>query len=246
MSGTNKTDSILKEINVDSLVKGVIKSTMEKHLDLGTKELPVSEAYVAQAKPYGQVTEFLTQKTKDAHSRLYQEYVQTLNRVSAELDSVDKTDANARHNDFRSTKLDEVYNLNATWLHELYFANCFDPHSTVYMDSISYIRLQRDWGDFDSWQTEFMASAMAAGEGWAVCGYHTYLRRYVNTFVSHHSDSVMLGLYPVIVVDMWSHAYYRDYMDDKKSYLIAQMKEFNWDVIDERFKRAEAIAGAVK
>jgi Fe-Mn family superoxide dismutase len=79
-----------------------------------------------------------------------------------------------------------------------------------------------------------------------VCGYHTFLKRYVNMVVSHHSGDVMLGVYPVIVVDMWEHARFKDYMTDKKSYLVAQMREFNWQVIEERFRRSESIAQALK
>lgn len=246
MSNSKKIENVLRDINVDDLVKAAVRETIKKHVGPELEEETLSEAYVAQQKPYGQVTEFLTQKTKDAHTRLYQEYIETLNRVSAELDTANRSDVNSRHGEFRSLKMDEAYNLNAVWLHELYFANCFDPNSTVYMDSISYLKLQRDWGDFDTWQKDFMACALTSGEGWAVCGFHPYLRRYVNTFVCNHSDSVMMGLYPIIVVDMWSHSYYKDYLDDKKSYLVAQMKEFNWDVIDERFKKAEGFAGVVK
>ena len=55
-----------------------------------------------------------------------------------------------------------------------------------------------------------------------------------------------MGFYPIIVVDMWEHAYFRDYLTDKKSYLISQMKELNWTVIEERFKKAEAIAQVLK
>jgi Fe-Mn family superoxide dismutase len=47
-------------------------------------------------------------------------------------------------------------------------------------------------------------------------------------------------------MDMWEHAYYKDYLTDKKSYLIAQMRELNWQVIEDRFKKAEAIATVVK
>jgi Fe-Mn family superoxide dismutase len=57
---------------------------------------------------------------------------------------------------------------------------------------------------------------------------------------------VMIGLCPVLVVDMWEHAYTRDYLTDKKSYLIAQMREFNWTVINERFTKSEGIAQVVK
>ena len=114
------------------------------------------------------------------------------------------------------------------------------------MDSMAYLRLQRDFGTFEDWQKHFIACAMSAGEGWVVTGYNMYLRRYVTTVISHHSQDVMLGLYPIIVVDMWSHSYYSDYLNDKKSYLIAMMREFNWNTIEERFKRAEKIGEALK
>jgi Fe-Mn family superoxide dismutase len=213
-----------------------------------TSNLPkvFTEAYVAEPKQFKQVTEYVSQKTKDSHVELYKGYVSSLNTISSKLDTANRSETNPRHADYRSLKLDETYNLNAVWLHELYFANCFDPNSQIVMDSQAYLKLQRDFGNFDDWQKDFMASAMSAGNGWAVCGYHMFLRRYVNTFVSHHSSDVMLGLYPVIVVDMWEHSYTKDYLNDKKSYLVSQMREFNWSVIEDRFKRAESVAQAVK
>jgi Fe-Mn family superoxide dismutase len=206
----------------------------------------LDEAYVAEPKQFKQVSELVSQKTKDMHQGLYKNYIQSLNDVSSKLDTADRSEANPRHSEFRSLKLDESYNLNAVWLHELYFANCFDPHSEIVMDSKAYLRLQRDFGTFDTWQKDFMATAMSAGNGWAVCGYHMFLRRFVNMIVSHHSGDVMLGVFPVIVVDMWEHSYTRDYLSDKKSYLVSQMKEFKWSVIEERVERAELIAQAVK
>lgn len=228
-----------KSFDLESLLKKAVKDT------IGSRQT-VSEAYVASQKPFKQVSELVSQKTKDSHTELYKGYIESVNAVSSKLDTADKSASNSRHSDFRSLKLDEAYNLNATWLHELYFANCFDPHSEIVMDSLSYLKLQRDFGTFEDWQRDFIATALAAGSGWAVCGYHMFLRKYVNMLVSHHSGDIMVGVYPVVVVDMWEHSYYRDYLNDKKSYLISQMREFNWTVIEERFKRAEAIAVAVK
>ena len=205
-----------------------------------------TEAYVAEPKQFKQVTEYVSQKTKDSHVELYKGYISSLNSVSAKLDTANRTETNPRHADYKSLKVDETYNLNAVWLHELYFANCFDPNSQITMDSQSYLKLQRDFGNFDDWQKDFMASAMSAGNGWAICGYNIFLKRYVNTFIGHHSSDVMLGLFPVIVVDMWEHAYYRDYLIDSKSYLIAQMRELNWNTIEERIKKVEGIAQVIK
>lgn len=235
-------------IDVEGIVKSSIRSSgvIVEPRSVATQREVFSEAYVHEPKQFKQVTEFVSQKTKNAHVELYKGYIESLNKTSAELDTADRTDANSRHSSYKSLKLDETYNLNAVWLHELYFSNCFDPNSEIAMDSMSFLRLQRDFGTFDDWQRDFMACALSAGNGWAVTGYHLFLRRYVNTFVSSHSGDVMLGLFPVVVVDMWEHAYARDYATDKKSYLVSQMKELNWNVIEDRFSRAERLAEVVK
>lgn len=247
MSSNGKPDDLLVLEGVD--LSRVIKKSLRQQLPQpevqetpGPRLVALGESYVAQPKPYSQVTEFVSQKTKDAHTALYKGYIETLNRVSSELDTAERASADSKHSDYRSLKLDETYNLNATWLHELYFANCFDPHSEVYMDSMAFLRLERDFGTFDDWQMDFMACALSSGQGWAVCGYNLYLQRYVNTFISCHSQDVMLGLYPLVVMDMHEHSYFKDYQTDKKSYLIAMMRELNFGVIEERFTKSEELA----
>lgn len=226
---------------LNDIIANVVRTSIYKNRALG-----LDESYVAEQKPFKQVSELVSQKTKDSHIELYKGYVETLNKVSAALDTVDTSKADSRHSDLRSSKFDETFTLNAVWLHELYFANCFDPHSEVYMDSKAYMRLERDFGTFEDWQKDFIACALSAGNGWVVCGYHTFLRRFVNTIVSNNSQDVMIGLYPLIVVDMHEHAYYRDYLTDKHSYLVAQMREFNWNTIEERFLKAEALHEVLK
>lgn len=230
-----------KNLLADIDVEGIVKKSLEPVINEA-----LNESYVAEPKTYNQVSEFVSQKTKEAHTALYRGYVDTLNRVSAELDTAPRGDADSKHSAFRGLKLDETYNMNSVWLHELYFANCFDPHSEVYMDSMSYLRLERDFGTFEDWQKDFMACAMACGNGWAVCGYSMYLKRYVVTMVSNHSQDAMLGLYPLVVLDMHEHAYFKDYQSDKKSYIIAMMRELNWKVIEERFAKAESIHNLLK
>ncbi len=234
--------SILDGLDVDALIKRSLSSLTDPEPD----EEPIEESYVAEPKAYSQVTEFESQKTKEAHTSLYKGYVETLNRVSAELDTVPRGEVDSKHSAFKDLKIDETFNLNATWLHELFFANCFDPHSEVYMDSMAYLRLERDFGTFEDWQKDFMACAMASGNGWAVCGYNIFLRRYVNTFICGHNHDVMMGTYPLVVVDMWEHAYFKDYQTDKKSYLIAMMRELNWNVIEERFTKSESLHEVMK
>ena len=207
----------------------------------GDDEKTVKEAYVASPKTYSQVSELVSDKTKEEHVKLYQGYVDKLNEVSAKIDTADRQGANCNESDYRALKIDEAYLHNAVYLHEMYFANCFDPHSEVFMDSLAYLRLERDFGTFADWQKDFMACAASNREGWVICGYSMFLKRYINTFVDSHSTGMMLGLIPVIVVDTWSHSFYKDYMADRKSYIVAMMRELNWEIIEERTKKVDDI-----
>lgn len=221
-----------------------VRKIIRESLELEDEKEILSEAYVAQPKSYDLNTELILTKTKNAHKELYVRYVDSLNHVSAQLDVVDKRLSDSNLSDFRSAKINEQYNLNAVYLHELYFANVSDPYSEINVDSLAHMRLNRDFGTFDDWQMDFRACAMAAQSGWAVCAYSTYLKRYVNMIIDGHNQQALVGTYPVIVLDMWEHAR-RDYLNNKNDYIRAMMKELNWNIIEERFKRSDYIAQAL-
>jgi Fe-Mn family superoxide dismutase len=244
----------IKSIDIEQIVSSVAEQVRKDFFTSDSADLnddmselvqeafgQVKEAYVPQRKTYPLTTDHLSEETKKDHEALYRKEVEVLTRVSAELDAADKLDVSNDHSTYRSTKKDEVTNLNAVYLHELYFANCFDPNSELFLDALAYMRLSADWGTFDAWMADFMACAMTARSGWVVCGYSLYLKRMINTFVDNHDQNVLLGVIPLLVVDMWEHAYVRDYGNDKKSYLTAMMREISWDVVEDRVKRVDAL-----
>ena len=206
----------------------------------------LEESLVLQQKTFSLPTELLSQKNKKSHLELYENYVKAFNRVSAELDGVDKSAANLNSSAFRSLKQDEAYNMNAAYLHELFFNNISDVQSEIAMDTLSFMRLERDFGTFDAWQEDFIACAVSARNGWVMTGFNTFTQRYMNVMVDLHSQGIPVGFYPVIVVDVWEHSYYRDYLRKRKSYVHAMMKELNWEVIEDRFKRSEMIAKSLR
>ncbi|MAG27600.1 hypothetical protein CMI47_18865 [Candidatus Pacearchaeota archaeon] len=206
----------------------------------------LKEAYATQPKHHDLPTELLSMANKKSHVELYKGYVEKFNRVSAELDGVNRAEADSNYSKFRSLKLDEAHNMNAVYLHELYFSNISDLHSNISMDSLSYMRLSRDFGTFDDWQNDFIACCLSSRCGWAVTVYSTYLQRYINCVVDLHSAQVPMGTYPVIVMDMWQHSYYRDYLTDVRTYVHAMMKQLNWTVIEDRINRAEKIQHALR
>jgi Fe-Mn family superoxide dismutase len=235
--------------NLDKIIKEAVDSSLsENGLNKNNKKETsnpkslLSEAYVIEAGKFDLQTELLSSKTKKSHQELLEGYAKQLNEISANLDGVDKSLANLNHSSFRSLKVDETYNHNAAFLHGLYFENISDLNSNITMNSLSYMRLARDFGSFDAWQEDFIACCLSARNGWAVTYYDIYLKRYVNTIIDLHSLNVMIGMIPVIVMDCWEHSYYRDYLKNRKMYVFAMMKELKWSVIEDRIKKADKIS----
>lgn len=225
-----------------------MKLTKEELLESISKDLGVedlNEAYVVSDRKFDYRTDVISNATKQAHQQQLDGYVQTLNRISAELDTANREDVSPNESVFRSLKIDETYNINAAFLHGMFFDNIAED-SRITADSLAYLRLERDFGTFNNWQRDFIATAMASRNGWAVTVYNSFLKRYMNVVVDLHSLNVPFSSYPVIALDVWEHAYYKDYLNDRKKYVFAMMKQLNWKVIDERFQRAEDIAEVFK
>jgi Fe-Mn family superoxide dismutase len=217
-----------------------LKKNISESLGLNRKD-SLNESYVAQPKTFSLPTELLSSASKKSHLELYDKYIEDFNRISAELDTVDRLDVNSNHSRFRDLKIDETCNMNAVYLHDLYFANISDLHSEIPMDSLSYMRLSRDFGSFDEWQRDFIACCLASRCGWAITYLNTFTQSYMNCPIDLHSLNVPVGSYPVIVMDMWQHAYYRDYLNDVKTYTYGMMKQLNWNIIEDRFRKADNV-----
>ena len=199
----------------------------------------LSEALIATPQSFLLKTEKLSEPSKRAHERLYNASVDKFNKTSSALDADNRQDASAAGSGFRSHKIDETYNLNSIKLHELYFHNISDMASEISVDAIPYMRLARDYGTFENWQFDFMAACRSAREGWAVLVFEPYRGVYMNAIIDSNNVHIPIGAVPVLVMDMWAHSYYRDYQDSKDDYVVAMMREINWNVVEARMALAE-------
>jgi superoxide dismutase, Fe-Mn family len=200
---------------------------------------PLKESLVITPSVFTLKTERLSGDTKEMHLHLYKQHVDLITRTSAGAESSNKEESASNHSAYRTMKLDETYNLNAVKLHELYFNNISDLASEITIDSLPYLRLSRDFGTFNNWQFDFIAAAMAAREGWAILVFEPYRSVYMNVVVDGHTENIPMGSLPVLVLDLWSHSYYKDYGDDKRSYINNMMREINWAVVEARMAVAE-------
>lgn len=210
------------------------------------KSLKLNESVINSIRSFSLKTEFLSQGNKENHIELYQSYIKTSNEISAKLNAIDKTEVNSNHSAFRALKIDESYNQNAVYLHELYFENISDLASEIAMDNLAYIKISSDFGTFDAWQKDFLACCQASRCGWVLTGLNIFTGTYQNVMIDLHSQNVPVGIIPIIVMDVWQHAYYRDYLKEVKTYSSAMMKELNWEVIERRVSKTEQIKSVVR
>lgn len=227
----------------DKVLKGSENPAREEASSAGRKSL--NEAYVGTPQNYALPTEQLTQRTKKTHQAIYEQSVETMNSISLRLEGADRHDANSRSSVYRTLKRDESSAINAAFLHALFFDNISDVRSQITTDMVSYVKLARDWGTFDRWQEDFRAACLSSRNGWCVTVYNTFLNRYLNVVVDEEADGVPFGCVPIIVMDMHEHAFFHDYLANKELYVTAMMLEFDWEVINARFERAERIANIV-
>jgi superoxide dismutase, Fe-Mn family len=168
------------------------------------------------------------------HDKLYEGYVKKWQEIQKKLRSVDKLAANATFSDLRELKLEEGFVSNAVLLHEAYFdvlGGNGKPGGEV-VDAIA-----KDFGSFDIWQEEFKALGLSA-RGWVILAYDFNDGKLHNYLADIHNQGGIWGAAPVLVLDVYEHAYFIDYGSDRKSYVEDFFKNLNWELINKKFNKS--------
>lgn len=122
---------------------------------------------------------------------------------------------------------------NSVLLHELYFdgmtANASQPSEEI------IIAIEKRFGSIEKWINDFKASAKAAS-GWAILAYDTVNGKLYNIVSDEHATGVLWMAMPLIVIDVYEHAYYIDYKNKKTIYIEKFMAHINWEEVNIRFK----------
>jgi len=177
------------------------------------------------------------------HSKHHAAYVAGANAAVAKLE---EARANDDHAAIFLNEKNLAFHLGGHVNHSIWWKN-LSPNGGDKPTGELAAALDDAFGSFDKFRAQFTAAANGLqGSGWAVLAYDSLGDKLLTFQLYDQQANVPLGVIPLLQVDMWEHAYFRDYLTDKKSYLVAQMRELNWNVIEDRFKKAEAIGQVVK
>lgn len=181
----------------------------------------------------------ISQKNIDEHLKLYAGYVKNTNLILSELATNKSTEIEAQYS---ASELQRrlSFEFDGMRNHEYYFSSFEGGASPLNSEGKLYQAIEQQWGSFDEWLTQFKKLAMTRGVGWAILYHDTQSGNLLNAWIEEQHLGHLVGLTPVLTLDMWEHAYVYDFpTSEKKSYVEAFFENINWNVIEHNFKSHE-------
>ena len=168
------------------------------------------------------------------HFTLYQGYVANTNKVLDILGLMAK-DSKTSAPEYAELKRRLGWEFNGMRLHELYFENLggkapLDPAGTLGR------KMTEQYGDIESWEKDFRATGALRGIGWAVLYEDTAKGRLINFWVNEHDVSHPAGCAPLLIMDVFEHAYMIDYGLKRADYIEAFFKNIDWAAVGSRLR----------
>ena len=199
-----------------------------------------------QLKPLPYATDALTLRDRHTpglsaqtvewhHERHQAGYVKALNAIEQSLAEGQPAADDQAYGDLKRR---ETFNSSGLVLHELYWDRLTPegrPHDTR-MEVIG--KLAADFGGFERWQADLLATASAPTNGWAILALSPLDRRLHNYACSLHELGGVWNARPLLAVDVWEHAYYHDYGPDREAYLQSWLRLVDWGAVEAAFVAA--------
>lgn len=178
----------------------------------------------------------ISEKALTIHQdKLYAGYVAKLNEINEKLVTADLTTTNQTYSELRGLKDGETFATNGVYLHEHYFAVQSDLASRVSAGALADA-LTETYGSYEKFVALLSACGMAS-RGWVVLGWDTHISALKIYCGDAHNQGGVWGTIPLLVLDVYEHAYFMDYGADRKKYIDDFMSAVNWRVVEERFEK---------
>lgn len=165
------------------------------------------------------------------HFTLYQGYIKNANTLLEKLSAGEMGSP-----DYNEMKRRFGWEFNGMRLHEYYFGNLNKEKKTLGDDSPFYKKMIADFGSTDGAQKNFLQTAGMRGIGWVVMYYDKKADQLFNVWIDDHATNHLAGCTPLLVMDMWEHAFMTDYGLKKPDYMEAFMSNVDWEEVEKRYE----------
>jgi Fe-Mn family superoxide dismutase len=194
--------------------------------------------------------EGISDATLQMHFKLYEGYVKETNRLNEKIaefledGKVDQEEMPAYSELTRRLG----FEYNGMVLHEFYFENLTKARrskSGLSNNSAFHQAAETSFGSYDIWKVDFVGIGKMRGVGWAMCYQDPTNHRLSNHWITLHEVGNVTGFIPILVMDVWEHAFLLDYKPSERAqYIEAFFTNIDWDAIERRLGRAAARSAA--
>jgi Fe-Mn family superoxide dismutase len=185
----------------------------------------------------------ISDETLEMHFKLYEGYVKETNNLTARIlefiedGKVDQEEMPAYSELTRRLG----FEYNGMVLHEYYFESMTSGGGIgdAARDSRFIKAAEASFGSYDIWKTDFVGIGKMRGVGWAICYENPNNGRLSNHWITLHETGNVAGFNPILVMDVWEHAFLLDYKPaERPKYIEAFFSNIDWSAVDSRLKVA--------
>src|SRR4030042_2523366 len=168
------------------------------------------------------------------HFTLYQGYVTHTNKLIDTFDQMLK-EGKMVSPEFAESKRRFGWEFNGMRLHEYYFENLGGKGGLEKSGKL-FKKVSEEFGSFETWEKEFRAIGMMRGIGWAVLYQDSLTGRLINFWINEHDGGHPAGGTPLLILDVFEHAFMIDYGLKRADYIETFFKNIQWKVVEDRLK----------
>jgi len=198
-------------------------------------------AYEVQQSLKPKMLEGLSEKLIDQHWKLYEGYVTNTNFLNKAIWEALESGTEINKPSIAEMQRRLGFEYNGMVLHEYYFSALRPGTKEPAASSSLGKKLASDFGSFERWKKQFSEIGKMRGIGWVITSLDPVTHR-LNTFwVGDHEIGNIAGFLPVVVMDMWEHAYVTDYgasAAGRGDYLQVYLKNLDWETTAQRLDAA--------
>lgn len=191
----------------------------------------------------------ISDQTLEMHFKLYEGYVKETNNLTTRITDFIK-DGNVDQEEMPAySELTRRlgFEYNGMVLHEYYFDNLQkgggtgDPTKTSQFVKAA----ETTFGSYDIWKADFVGIGKMRGVGWAICNQNPANGRISNHWITLHETGNVAGFNPILVMDVWEHAFLLDYKPaERPKYIEAFFSNINWNAVEDRLKKITGVQSA--
>ena len=190
----------------------------------------------------------ISDQTLEMHFKLYEGYVKETNNLQEKISKILK-DGKVDQEEmpaYSELKRRLGFEYNGMVLHEYYFGNLKKGGAAQPDAKSSFMKSAADsFGNFEIWKTDFTGIGKMRGVGWAICYQDPTSDKISNHWISLHEIGNVAGYNPVLVMDVWEHAFLLDYKPaERAKYIEAFFSNIDWKTVEQRLTRPAIRASA--